>query len=92
MANSPSGESLISRAVRVLGALADQNTKGKSVRETADLARLPVSTTYRILSELEVEGLVSRVDSNSGWKHGTRLWELALSGAPLEGLREAAVA
>lgn len=91
MANSPSGESLISRAVRVIAALADQDPRGKSVRETADIAGLPVSTTYRLLAELEVEGLVARADDKSGWKHGTRLWELALSGAPLEGLREAAV-
>lgn len=91
MANSPSGESLISRVVRVLGALADQNPLGKSVRETARLARLPVSTTHRLLAELEIEGLVTRVGIDGGWKHGTRLWEMALSGAPLEGLREAAV-
>lgn len=92
MANSPSGESLISRAVRVLGALADQEPRGKSVREIASIADLPVSTTYRLLTELEIEGLVTRGETNSGWKHGTRLWELALSGAPMEGLREAAVA
>lgn len=91
MANSPSGESLISRAVRVLAALADQNPGGKSVRETAEIAQLPVSTTHRLLTELEVEGFVTRAEANTGWKHGTRLWELALSGAPLEGLREAAV-
>ena len=91
MANSPTGESLISRAVRVLEALANQSPQGKSVRETARRAHLPVSTTYRLLAELEVEGLVTRQDEDSGWKHGTRLWEMALSGAPLEGLREAAV-
>lgn len=92
MANSTSGESLISRAVRILGALADQDPRGKSVREIAALARLPVSTTYRLLAELEVEGLVTREEDQSGWKHGIRLWEIALSGAPLEGLREASLA
>lgn len=91
MANSPSGESLISRVVRVLGAIADQDPHGKSVRETAKLAHLPVSTTYRLLFELEAEGLVTRAGDDGGWKHGTRLWEMALSGAPLEGLREASV-
>ncbi|GAA2033634.1 IclR family transcriptional regulator [Yaniella flava] len=91
MANSSSGESLISRAVRVLGALSDQKTKGKNVRETARLAGLPVSTTHRILSELEVEGLVSRDPAGGGWRHGTRLWEMVRKGAPLEGLREASV-
>lgn len=91
MANSSSGETLISRAVRVLDALADQRSSGKSVRETANIARLPISTTYRLLSELEAEGLVTREKTGTGWRHGTRLWEMALSGAPLEGLRDAAV-
>lgn len=91
MANSPSGESLISRTVRVLEALANRTNAAKSVRETAKAAGLPVSTTYRILSELEVEGLVTRDSEGSGWQHGTRLWELALSGAPVESLRGAAV-
>lgn len=88
MANSPSGESLITRVVRILEVFP---TYGHplSVRDIATAASLPVSTAHRILRELESEDLVMRTDQ--GWQRGTRLWEIASHRSQAENLRAAAL-
>lgn len=89
MANSPSGESIITRVVRVLSAF-DDGAPALSLRELSRRAELPVSTAHRLVSELEVEGLLIR-DSAGRLRHGHRLWELASRGSRANSLREAAL-
>jgi DNA-binding IclR family transcriptional regulator len=89
MANSPSGESMITRVVRLLAALST-HPRPLSAREIAAEAALPVSTTYRLLRELESEDIVTR-DTDSRWQHGNRLWEIASRGSHAQTLRDAAL-
>lgn len=88
MANSPSGESVITRVVRLLEVF-PAYSRPLSVREIAAAASLPVSTTHRLLRELESEDLVTRTDQ--GWQRGTRLWEIASRRSHAETLRDAAL-
>ncbi|ANE05200.1 IclR family transcriptional regulator [Corynebacterium crudilactis] len=89
MANSPSGESMIARVVRLLSVFPKYN-RPLSVREIAEYASLPVTTTHRLLKELEAEDLVTRM-TDGGWQHGTRLWEIASRNSPVQSLRDAAL-
>ncbi|BAU94311.1 IclR family transcriptional regulator [Corynebacterium suranareeae] len=89
MANSPSGESMIARVVRLLSVFPKYN-RPLSVREIAAEASLPVTTTHRLLKELEAEDLVVRM-SEGGWQHGNRLWEIASRNSPVQSLRDAAL-
>ncbi|MCW4466446.1 IclR family transcriptional regulator [Glutamicibacter sp. MNS18] len=89
MANSPSGESVIHRVVRILSAFRDENP-ALHLRALARQVDLPVSTVHRLVGELEVEGLLVRDDSGQ-LRHGHRLWELASSGSRASSLREAAL-
>lgn len=89
MANSPSGESVIHRVVRVLSAFTDEEP-ALHLRELARDVGLPLSTVHRLVSELEVEGLLER-DSAGQLRHGHRLWEMASRGSRAAGLREAAL-
>lgn len=88
MANSPSGESLITRVVRILEVF-PAHSRPLSVREIASEASLPVSTAHRLLRELESEDLVTR--GEHGWQRGNRLWEIASRGSHAETLRDAAL-
>ncbi|MCC3296152.1 IclR family transcriptional regulator [Arthrobacter sp. zg-Y411] len=89
MANSPSGESVINRVVRVLAAFTDDHP-AIHLRQLARAVDLPLSTAHRIVAELEVEGLLER-DSGGRLRHGHRLWELASRGSRAASLREAAL-
>lgn len=89
MANSPSGESVINRVVRILSAFGDE-APSLPLRELARLVGLPVSTVHRMTTELEVEGLLVR-DESGQLRHGHRLWELASKGSRASSLREAAL-
>lgn len=89
MANSRSGESVLTRIVRILSAF-EQGSRSLGVRELAERVSLPVSTAHRLLTELEAEGLVVR-DGQGQWRHGHRLWEIALRGSDAQLLREAAL-
>lgn len=89
MANSPSGESVIHRVVRILSAFGE-DSPALGLRELARLVDLPVSTVYRLVSELELEGLLVR-DTAGRLHHGHRLWELASRGSRASSLREAAL-
>ncbi|MGW9552089.1 IclR family transcriptional regulator [Citricoccus zhacaiensis] len=89
MANSPSGESVIHRVVRILAAFSD-DTPALHLRELARQIDLPVSTVHRLAAELEIEGLLVR-DQSGCLRHGHRLWEMASRGSRAAGLREEAL-
>lgn len=89
MANSTSGESVIHRVVRILGAFAD-DTPALHLRELSRKVDLPVSTVHRLAGELEIEGLLVR-DPSGRLRHGHRLWELASRGSRAASLRESAL-
>ncbi|MBM6620655.1 IclR family transcriptional regulator [Micrococcaceae bacterium RIT802] len=89
MANSSSGESVINRVVRVLGAFTDDEP-ALHLRQLARAVGLPLSTVHRLVAELEVEGLLER-DAGGLLRHGHRLWELASRGSRASSLREAAL-
>lgn len=89
MANSTSGESVIHRVVRILGAFAD-DAPALYLRELSRKVDLPVSTVHRLVGELEIEGLLVR-DPSGRLRHGHRLWELASRGSRAASLRESAL-
>lgn len=89
MANSPSGESVISRVVRILAAFTDAEP-ALHLRQLSREVGLPLSTVHRLVAELEVEGLLER-DSGGRLRHGHRLWEIASRGSRAASLREAAL-
>lgn len=89
MANSPSGESVTHRVVRILEAFS-ADVPALRMRELARAAELPVSTVHRLVAELELEGLLEK-DASGRLRHGHRLWELASRGSRAASLREAAL-
>ena len=88
MANSPSGESMVHRIVRIVEAF-DAEHPALSPAELSRRAGLPSSTTYRIVDELLAESLLDR--DGQRLRLGTRLWELVSRGSRVLGLREAAL-
>lgn len=89
MANSPSGDSMTERIVRVLDTFsADRTTQ--SATEIAHRAGLSSSTAHRIVGDLILAGLLER-DDEMRVRLGMRLWELALRGSSALRLRQAAL-
>lgn len=88
VANSPAGEAIIERVVRVLETF-DARRTSQTTAQIARRAGLPSSTAYRIVNDLVEQGLLER-DSAGHVTVGLRLWELALRGSPALGLRQAA--
>ncbi|WP_433876171.1 IclR family transcriptional regulator [Sinomonas atrocyanea] len=88
MANSPSGDSMVHRLVRVIEAF-DGEHRTLSAAELARRAGLPTSTAYRLVEELLAESLLDR--DGRRLRLGTRLWELVSRGSKVLGLREAAL-
>lgn len=89
MANSPSGDSMTARIVRVL----ETFTAERSVQTTAEIGRragLPSTTAHRIVDELVAAGLLER-DEDRRLHLGMHLWELALRGSTALRLRQAAL-
>ena len=89
MANSPSGESMTERIVRVLETFTAERTM-QTATEIARRADLPVSTAHRIVDDLIGTGLLER-DEERRIRLGMRLWELALRGSTALRLRQAAL-
>ena len=89
MANSPSGESVISRAMRVIDAFGAEDTL-LGVSEIAERADLPLATAHRIVSELVAEQVLER-DSHRKIRMGTRLWEISQRASREMSLRMAAL-
>lgn len=89
MANSPSGETMTERIVRVLDTFTAERTV-QTVTEISQRATLPSTTAHRIVGELISSGLLER-DEDHRVRLGMRLWELALRGSRALRLRQAAL-
>lgn len=74
MANSPSGESVLDRVMRVLTALETEPELTPS--SLAEETGLPKSTAYRLIDELAQRGLLERTDEGHV-ALGRRIWEMA---------------
>jgi DNA-binding IclR family transcriptional regulator len=89
MANSPTGDSVIDRIVRVL----ETFTADRTVQSASDIGRragLPSSTAHRLVEDLVASGILER-DDDHRVRLGMRLWELALRGSAALRLRQAAL-
>ena len=83
------GRSVISKVVALLDAFTPA-TPELSLNELAAETGLPVSTTYRLASELVAWGGLERV-AGGGYRIGLRLWELGSLAPRGESLREVAL-
>jgi DNA-binding IclR family transcriptional regulator len=83
------GRSVISKVVSLLDAFSVENPE-LSLGDLARITGLPVSTTYRLASELVGWGGLERADGGSGYRIGMRLWELGALAPRGAGLRELA--
>jgi DNA-binding IclR family transcriptional regulator len=89
VANSPSGDSMTERLVRVL----ETFTPTRTVQTAAEIGRrsgLPGSTAHRIVADLLEAGLLER-DEDRRIRVGMRLWELATRSSLALRLRQAAM-
>src|SRR5580698_4957507 len=89
MARTATGESVLSRAVRIFEAFTPDE-RVLSVSQIARRARLHLATASRLIAELESHGLLDR-DPDRRVRVGVRMWELALRASPALGLREASM-
>lgn len=89
MANSPSGDSMLDRLVRILNSF-DLKNQSLSVSSLARRADIPKATMYRLLDELVSHDLLAR-DGSGQVRLGLRLWELANRSAATQDLRTAAL-
>lgn len=89
MANSPSGDSMLDRIVRILDSF-DPKTPKLSVAALARRAQIPRATMYRLIEDLVGHGLLAR-DHEGQISLGLRLWELANRSAATQDLRTAAL-
>lgn len=85
MANSESGESVIDRVVRILGAFQKEAPR-LTMSELARTAGLPGSTTHRLASDLLSAGLLER-DKDGRLSVGIKMWELAARSNSVEEFR-----
>ena len=83
------GESLISRAVRIFEVFSSSRP-ALTVTEISRASGLHVSTTSRLVAELVAHGLLARTETGEV-AIGIRLWELAQRASPALPLREAAM-
>lgn len=88
MSGVRTNESLLSRHLRILDAF-EVGSAFLSLSDIAERCDLPVSTTHRLLAELERERLVERLPDRT-YQLGLRLWELAARTPGALGLREIA--
>ncbi|WP_200329410.1 IclR family transcriptional regulator [Leucobacter sp. L43] len=89
MANSASGESMITRIVRVIETFSEDRTS-QTVSDIGRRAGLPPSTAHRLVGELVANGMLE-LDDEHRVRLGLRLWELALRGSTAHRLREVAL-
>lgn len=89
MANSPTGDSMTERIVRVLETFTSERTV-QSASEIGRRSGLPSSSAHRIVDDLVSAGLLDR-DEDAQVRLGMRLWELALRGSSALRLRTAAL-
>jgi DNA-binding IclR family transcriptional regulator len=89
MANSRSGDSVVSRVVRILATF-DNAHRAQTPSAIGRRAGLPRSTTFRLVDELLDAGLLER-DGDGGVRIGMHLWELTTRGSHALDLRQAAM-
>ncbi len=89
MANSDSGESMVERVVRILGAFDAEHTD-LTPSDVARRAGLPMSSAHRIVGDLLRSELLER-DLEGRVRIGMRLWELTTRGSRALALRQAAL-
>ncbi len=89
MARTATGESVLSRAVRIFDAFTPDE-RVLSVTQIARRAGLHLATASRLIAELESHGLLDR-EPDRRVRVGVRMWELALRASPTLGLREASM-
>lgn len=89
MARWSTGESVLSRVVRIFEAFTADET-ALSVSEIAQRARLHQATASRLIAQLEAHGLLAR-QADRRIRVGVRMWELALRASPALTLREASM-
>jgi DNA-binding IclR family transcriptional regulator len=89
MANSPSGDSVVDRVVRVLATF-DPGHTAQTPSQIGRRAGLPRSTAFRLVNELLSAGLLER-DDRGDVRIGMRLWELTTRGSRALALRQAAM-
>jgi DNA-binding IclR family transcriptional regulator len=87
MAKSATGESVLSRAVRIFDAFTPDE-RVLSVSQIARRARLHLATASRLISQLESHGLLDR-EPDRRLRVGVRMRELALRATPAPDLRNA---
>lgn len=89
MARSTSGESVLTRAVRILEAFsADEPLL--TLSQISRRAALPLATAARLVDELIRHGLLAR-DEQRRVRIGNRMWELAQRASSVRTLRETAL-
>lgn len=89
MARTQAGESVLSRAVRVVEAF-EQGEEWLTVTELTHRTGLHVSTVSRLIAELASHGWLER-DEVRRVRLGVRLWEVAARASSALSLREAAM-
>lgn len=89
MANSPTGESMISRVTRVLAAF-DTDRQSLTISALARRVDLPLTTTHRLVRDLTAERILERGEDGRV-QLGLRLWELASRGSATTALRHVAL-
>jgi DNA-binding IclR family transcriptional regulator len=85
---SRTGTQSIERVVELLRVVASRGRRGMRIGEVVATAGLPESTCFRMLSRLEVEGLVERDDHTRKYFLGPLLHELGLLARPRYRLSE----
>lgn len=89
MTKASSGETVLDRVLRILSAF-DAQRRHVTVTELSRLTGIPLATTYRLVSQLTHEDVLTRYpDGSIGL--GMRLWELAARSSPAVSLRTAAM-
>lgn len=89
MTNSSSRETVLARVLRILSAF-DAQRRHVTVAELSHLTEIPLASTYRLVSQLADEDILTRYpDGSIGL--GMRLWELAARSSPAVSLRTAAM-
>jgi DNA-binding IclR family transcriptional regulator len=83
------GRSVISKVVALLDAF-NPTTPELTLNDLAQVTGLPVSTTYRLASELVAWGGLERVDGG-GYRIGLRMWEIGSLAPRGETLRDVAL-
>ncbi|MDN4610152.1 IclR family transcriptional regulator [Arthrobacter burdickii] len=89
MPRTQGGESVLSRAVRIVEAFGPGDTV-LTITEIARRSGLHIATASRLVEELSRVGWLER-DKDRGVRIGVRMWEVASRASPTLSLREAAM-